>query len=138
MPLTCDQASALIRASHGRAQELGLRVTVAVVDEGGALQALGRMDGAAPLSAQIAEAKAAGAAAWHREGDRLAELKANRTALFESVDRLTRLPLIPAAGSLLLHQGESVIGAVGVSGARSEEDLDCARAGVRAVLGDAS
>lgn len=45
---------------------------VAVVDEGGLLVALGRMDGAFPLSAQIAEAKAAGTALWHRDGDRLA------------------------------------------------------------------
>ena len=53
-------------------------MTVAVVDEGGLLKALGRMDGAPPLSAQIAEAKAVGAAVWHRDGDQLASVQDQR------------------------------------------------------------
>ena len=62
MPLTLEQTQTLISAAHDRARADGLRVTVAVVDEGGLLKALARMDGAPPLSAQIAEAKAVGAA----------------------------------------------------------------------------
>ena len=67
------------------AVENGWHVTVAVVDEGGLLQALGRMDGAPPLSAQIAEAKAVGAALWHRDGDELAAVQADRAAFFAQV-----------------------------------------------------
>jgi len=55
MPLTSDEARRLIEAAHKRAGEIGIRVCVAIVDEGGLLQALQRMDGAPPLSAQIAE-----------------------------------------------------------------------------------
>ena len=71
MPLTLEQSQAHRRRPRARCIA-GLRVTVAVVDEGGLLKALGRMDGAPPLSAQIAEAKAVGAAVWHRDGDELA------------------------------------------------------------------
>ena len=135
MPLTLDQTQTLIAAAQEHAYEAGLNVTIAVVDEGGLLKALARMDGAPPLSAQIAEAKAVGAAVWHRDGDQLAALQDQRGAFFGSVGRLTRLPLIPADGSVVIRDGGAVLGAVGVSGAKPEEDRECAEAGVAAVLG---
>jgi uncharacterized protein GlcG (DUF336 family) len=123
-----------VGATVERARSDGLAVTVAVVDEGGLLQVLARMDGAPPLSAQIAEAKAAGAAVWHRDGDQLAAVQESRAAFFASVSGLTRLPIIPADGSVLIRSGDAVVGAVGVSGAKPEEDRRCAEAGVAAVV----
>ena len=90
MPLTLEQTQQLISAAHERARASGLAVTVAVVDEGGLLQALARMDGAPPLSAQIAEAKAVGAAVWHRDGDQLAAVHESRAGFFASVSTLAR------------------------------------------------
>jgi glc operon protein GlcG len=133
MPLTLEQSQMLIDAAHEHARGAGLSVTVAVVDEGGLLKALGRMDGAPPLSAQIAEAKAVGAAVWHRDGDQLAAVQDSRAAFFESVGRLTRLPLIPGDGSVVIRRGSDVLGAVGVSGAKPEEDRECADAGIAAI-----
>jgi glc operon protein GlcG len=133
MPLSLDDAQRLIAAGIDRAQELGIRVTLAVVDEGGLLQALGRMDGAFPLSAQIAEAKAAGAALWHRDGAALVESQRDHTAFFEQANRLTRLPIMPAKGSVLIRRDGAVLGAVGVSGASGEVDLECAAAGLGAL-----
>jgi uncharacterized protein GlcG (DUF336 family) len=49
---------------------------------------------------------------------------------------MVRLPIIPADGSFLIRDGDAVLGAVGVSGAKPEEDRACAEAGVAAVLGD--
>ena len=49
MPLTLQDAQTVIIGAHERAGKIGAQVTVAVVDEGGHLQALGRMPGAAPL-----------------------------------------------------------------------------------------
>lgn len=74
--MTITQASTrtVIAAAQAHARELGLLITVAVVDTGGLLMGLERMDGAPPLSAQIAEAKAQGAAVWHRDGHALAEV----------------------------------------------------------------
>ena len=43
--------------------------------------------------------------------------------------------MIPADGSLVIRDGDTVLGAVGVSGAKPEEDRDCAEAGVAAVVG---
>jgi glc operon protein GlcG len=135
MPLTLEQTQTLIAAAHDHARASDLRVTVAVVDEGGMLQALARMDGAPPLSAQIAEAKAVGAAVWHRDGDQLAGVQEQRAGFFASVSALTRLPLMAADGSVVVRDGGAVLGAVGVSGAKPEEDRACAEAGLAAALG---
>jgi glc operon protein GlcG len=133
MPIPLQKAQELIVAAHQHAVTLGVPVTVAVLDEGGHLVALGRMDGAFALSPQIAEAKALGAAVWYRDGASLRDLREARPAFFEAVGRLTRLPLIPGLGSVVLREGGRVLGAVGVSGGSSEQDLECALAGVRAI-----
>jgi glc operon protein GlcG len=129
-----ETARAIIAAAQGHALSRDLRITVAVVDGGGLLVALDRMDGAFPLSAQIAEAKAQGAAVWHRDGHVIAEQQAERPAFVDAVSRMTRLPLIPGAGSLVVRDPRSgaVLGAVGVSGATPDEDRACAEAGLAA------
>jgi glc operon protein GlcG len=132
--LSWRQAQRLVCAAHDHAHGAGLRIAVAVVDEGGLLQALGRMDGAFPLSSQIAEAKAVGAALWHRDGGDLAQVQRERGAFFAAVGQLTRLPIIPGAGSVVMRDGETVLGAIGVSGATPEGDLECAEAGLRALF----
>jgi uncharacterized protein GlcG (DUF336 family) len=134
MPLSHVQANALIAAAHEHAVANGWKITVAVVDEGGLLVALGRMDGAFPLSAQIAEAKAAGTALWHRDGDGLAATHASHPGFFDAVSRLARLPLIPGPGALVIRDGETVLGAAGASGASGDDDRACVEAGLRAVL----
>ena len=134
MPLTHAQSQTLIAAAIDRARVDGLTVTVAIVDEGGLLKALARMDGAPPLSAQIAEAKAVGAALWHRDGDQLAAVQEDRSAFFAQVSQLVRVPIIPADGSAVIRDGDTVLGAVGVSGAQSDQDRVCAEAGISAVF----
>ena len=133
MPLSCEEALRLASAAHDRARQTGIRVTVAVVDEGGLLQALARMDGAPPLSAQIAEAKAVGAALWHRDGASLAQVHQERPGFFNAVAQMVRVPIIPGLGSTLVRRDGTVLGAVGVSGGKPEQDLDCAEAGLKAL-----
>ena len=92
------------------------------------------MDGAFPLSAQIAEAKAAGTALWHRDGEQLAASRESHEGFFDAVSRLARLPLIPGPGSVLIRSGEAVLGAAGASGASGDDDRACVEAGLRAVF----
>jgi glc operon protein GlcG len=130
MPLSLSDANQVIEKAHARAAQIGVKVTVAIVDEGGLLIALGRMDGATPLSPQLAEAKAVGAAMMLRDGAALAQMAQDRPGFFSAVDRLVRVPLIPGLGSLPLKRDGKIVGAIGVSGARPEQDLDCAEAGL--------
>jgi glc operon protein GlcG len=125
-------AQAIVSRAQAKAAELGINVTVAVVDDGGHLVALARMDGAPAISAQVAEAKAVGAAMLHRDGQSLADLAKDRPGFFSVVDRLVRVPIVPGLGSTLLRRDGRVIGAVGVSGGKPDQDLECAEAGVSA------
>jgi uncharacterized protein GlcG (DUF336 family) len=131
MPLSYDEALRVIQGAQERARQLNIRVTAVVVDEGGLLQSLGRMDGAPPLSAQIAESKAVGAALWHRDGASLAQVNQERPAFFQSVAQLVRVPMIAGLGSTLIRRDGAILGAVGVSGGKPEQDLDCAEHGLR-------
>src|SRR5438477_174295 len=108
MPLSLAEAQTLIQAAHEHATAESLRVTVAVVDEGGHLIALGRMDGAPAISPQIAESKAVGAAVWHRDGDSLAQVQEERAAFFGQVDKMVRMPMIPGQGRCRLAPARQV------------------------------
>jgi glc operon protein GlcG len=130
MPLSFEDANRVVEKAHAKAAELGIRVAVAVLDEGGHVIALGRMDGAMPFSSQIAEAKAVGAAMFMRDGAWLAQTYQDRPGFFNAVDRMARRPLIPGLGSLPITRDGQVVGAVGVSGGRPEQDVECAVAGL--------
>lgn len=133
MSISLTDALTVVANAHAKASDLSLQVTVAVVDAGGHLVALGRMDGASPVSAQIAESKAVGAAMFQRDGGGLAQMAQDRPAFFSAVGRMVRLPLIPGLGSALIKRDGHVLGAVGVSGGRPEQDVECAEAGLGAL-----
>ena len=122
-----------ITGAHAKAGQLEIRVTAAIVDEGGLLIALGRMDGAGSLTPQIAEAKAVGAAMLQRDGAGLAELAKDRPGFFSVADRLVRVPIVPGLGSVLIRRDGKVVGAMGVSGGRPEQDVECAEAGLSSI-----
>ena len=133
MPLTHEEAQRAIVAAHVKAAELGIHVTAAVVDEAGLLVALGRMDKAFALSPQIAEAKACSAASLNREGEGLLALSRERPDFFAVVAQMARVPLVPGIGSRLLRREGRPLGAIGVSGGKPEQDVECADAALRAL-----
>ncbi|MEU4243321.1 heme-binding protein [Actinoplanes sp. NPDC026619] len=130
MPVTHDDAQKLIAGAHRRAAELGAQVTVAIVDEGGHLQALGRMDGAPPLSSGIAEHKAAGAALFRRDGAELRRMQEAWPAFFGQIERALNRPVLVGAGSMLIQRSGTVVGAIAVSGGAPQQDDECAEAGL--------
>ena len=131
MPLTLHEAQTVIAAAHERAAKLAAQVTVAVVDEGGHLQALGRMTGAPPLSARIAETKAASVALFRREGAELRRMQESSPAFFAQLDQALRVPILVGAGAALIRRGDTIVGAVSVSGGTTPgQDDECAEAGL--------
>jgi glc operon protein GlcG len=134
MGILQTDARVIVDAAHAHARTLEITVTVAIVDGGGLLKSLDRMDGAPPLSAQIAEAKAQGAAVWHRDGHALAEVAKDRPAFVATISQMTRLPLIAGAGSIVIRDADGdVRGAVGVSGGTPDQDRACCEAGIAAL-----
>src|SRR3954463_3916792 len=134
MPLTHTQAQHLIDAAHRQARTLDARITVAIVDEGGHLQALGRMDGAPPLSAEVAEHKATTAALFRRDGAALGALREAAPGFFGQLGHAVDRPLLIGAGTLLIRGDNTVLGAVSVSGGnRPHQDDECAEAALAAL-----
>src|SRR6201990_1084435 len=105
MPLTLHEAQTVMAGAHERAATLGALVTLAVVDEGGHLQALGRMNGAAPLSARIAETKAASVALFRRDGAALRQLQEASPGFFAQLDRAVPVAMLAGAGAGLIPPG---------------------------------
>jgi uncharacterized protein GlcG (DUF336 family) len=133
MGISQAEAEMCVAAATKQAAALGIRVSVAVVDEGGYLVELSRMDGAPALSPQLAEAKAAGAAVMGRPGDVLADNYEKRPGFFAAASSLARRPLVPGLGSVLVIRDGRLMGAIGVSGGRPEQDLEIANAGLAAL-----
>ncbi|MBS3997543.1 MAG: heme-binding protein [Hydrogenophaga sp.] len=116
-------------AAEAEALQNNWAVTIAIVDDGGHLLWLQRLDGAPAISAHIAPAKAHTAALGRRE-----------SKVYEDVINQGRVSFLSAPGVAgLLEGGVPVlkdgqcIGAVGVSGVKSSEDAQIARAGISAI-----
>lgn len=104
-------------------------VSIAIVDDGGHLLWLQRLDGAAPISAQIAPAKARTSALGRRESKVYEDVINQGRTSFLSAPTLEGML---EGGVPLLVNGQCV-GAVGVSGVKSTEDAQIARAGIAAL-----
>ena len=116
--LSLEDARAAIERAIAKAQALGFRVAVAVVDEGGHLVACERMDGALWITPEIARAKANAAAAFQATTQDLEARFATSRALFAgNVAALGDYKLVFGRGAVPLVAGDRIVGAVGVSGA---------------------
>jgi glc operon protein GlcG len=125
--LTATDVEKAIAACKAEAQKNTWKVSIAVVDDGGYLLAFWRMDGAPPISAEVAVGKAHTSAMTKRP-----------SKFFE--DRVKERPaflgfpagILIQGGVPILHKGECV-GAIGVSGVQSFEDEQIAQAGANAL-----
>ena len=118
-------------AAQAEARKNQWAVTIAIVDAGGHLLSLQRMDGAAALSAHVAQAKARSAAVGRRDTKGFEDMiNGGRTAFLSApfIDGMLE------GGLPILHNGQC-IGAVGVSGVKANEDAQVAAAGIAALVG---
>jgi uncharacterized protein GlcG (DUF336 family) len=125
-----EQVQRILSAASAHALSKQWPVTIAVVDDGGHLLGLQRLDGAAPISAHIAPAKAHTAALGRRESRIYEEMINGGRQSFLSA------PLIAGmleGGVPIMIDGQCA-GAVGVSGVKSSEDAEIAKAGIAAIL----
>ncbi len=128
MPLTLEEANRIMRGALAKAQELNIRISAAVCDSGGRLIAFQRMDHAIWASAYGSQGKAVASAAFGRPSGELS-VRADQPT--------PRGIAIAEGGHMIMGQGAVPIirngvveGACGVGGGTSQQDEDCARAGV--------
>jgi glc operon protein GlcG len=116
--LTLKEARGAIERGMAKAQELGFKVAVVVVDAAGHLVACDRMDGALWITPEIARAKANAAAAFQATTEDLETRFATARALFAgNVASLGDYKLVFGRGGVPLVADDRIVGAVGVSGA---------------------
>ena len=125
--LTEAQAREILDAAAAEARAMNWPVTVAVVDDGGHLLALQRLEGASPASAQIAAGKARTAALGRRDSKFYEDMLSSRPA-FLSAPGLECL----LEGGLAIVLAGNCVGGIGVSGVKSHEDAQVARSGLKA------
>ena len=127
--LTLDDAKKIAAAAEAEALTNKWPVTIAITDDGGHLLWLQRLDGAAPLSSHIAAAKARVSALGRRETKIYEDMINNGRTAFGSAPFSEGM----LEGGVPVIVDGHVIGAVGVSGVKSPEDAQIAKAGIAAL-----
>ncbi len=135
-PVTLKTAWQMVYRAHEYARSVGIAVTAAVVDEAGVPIAVGRMDGAASRTTELAISKAYTAAAFHLA---TADLAAQaRQPWLRSLVVAHHGRLLPAAGGLVIFDSITIIGAIGVAGGSvSDQDVLCCQAALSVLEIDA-
>ena len=123
--LSQNEVAQILQAARNAAQPQGWAVAIAVVDEGGHPLALERLDGCAPIGAYIATEKARSAAIGRRETKGYEDMVNGGRTAFISAPLITSLE----GGVPIVVEGQ-VVGAVGVSGVKAEQDAQVAKAGI--------
>ena len=127
--LEATDVKAIAAAAEAEALKNGWAVTIAIVDDGGHLLHLQRLDGAAPISAHIGAAKAKSAALGRRDTKGYEDMINQGRYAFLSVPEVDGL----LEGGVPIMKDGQCLGAVGVSGVTSTEDAQVARAGANAL-----
>ena len=135
--LTLDQARALIEAGEEEARSRDLELSFAVVDAGGHIVAVGRMDDADWITPEVALGKAWTAAAFRLPSDAQGQKAKDLVAFAGSISAATRGRYTPQIGGLPIADGDTPLGAIGASGATGQEDEDVCRAAIQKVFGGA-
>jgi len=127
--LEAADVKAIAAAAEAEALKNHWAVSICIVDEGGHMLSFQRLDGAAPVSAHIAPSKARTAALGRRESKGYEDMINGGRVSFLSAPALDGML---EGGVPILKDGQC-LGAVGVSGVKSSEDAQVARAGIAAI-----
>ena len=127
--LEFSDVQAMAAAAQAEALKNNWAVSIAIVDDGGHLLSFQRLDGAAPISAHIAPGKARTAAVGRRESKVYEDMINGGRASFLSAPALDAM----LEGGVPIIKDGHCLGAIGVSGVKSSEDAQIAKAGIAAL-----
>lgn len=129
--LTLEEAKRACDAAVAKAQELGIKVSVSVVDSGSILVATNKMDGALIIGVEGSRGKAVASVIFGQPSGEL-ESRATRPTM-QALSIQYGGKFIMGQGALPIIRDGEIVGACGVGGGTSQEDEDCARAGLDAI-----
>lgn len=128
MAISLTEARQVIDGAIAKAEELNIKVSVAVVDNGGRLIAMNKMDGAIWASTYGCIGKAVGSSAFGRPSGEMQERADQPTP--RGIAAASGGGMILGQGAVPIIRNGTVEGACGVGGGTSQQDEDCAKAGV--------
>ncbi len=128
MSLTLDEANRILAGTLAKARELNIKVSAAVVDAGGRLVAFQRMDNAIWAGVYGSQGKAIASAAFGRTSGEM-QARADQPTP-RGIALRSGGEMIMGQGAVPIIRNGEIVGACGVGGGTSQEDEDCARAGV--------
>lgn len=131
MSISVEKAMQLIQAAHAEAESTDLAITAVVVDESGRVLALGRMDGARPITVDIAMNKAYTAASFQQSTAELAGVAGQ--AWFQSLIVSSGGKVTAGGGAIPIVENGRVAGAISVAGGTDEQDHRCAEVALRSL-----
>ncbi|MDJ0269764.1 MAG: heme-binding protein [Aigarchaeota archaeon] len=124
--MNLEQAKQIVEAGIRKAESMGVKVSIAVVNAHGELILLARMDGAIAASPQIAWGKATTSAIFRRRTGEFQQRIQENPAFWAGISVMSGGRMLFGRGGVPIKRGDETIGAVGVSGATSEEDEEIA------------
>ncbi|MBB5722839.1 uncharacterized protein GlcG (DUF336 family) [Loktanella ponticola] len=132
--ITIDNARTIIASTIAKGQEMGLKpLSVVVLDAGGHVKAFEREDGAAPGRFAIAHGKAYGCVMLGMTGTAQMARAEQQAYFMNAVNGAFGGQVVPVPGGVIVRDNDgAVIGAVGVTGDTSDNDLEAALAGIAA------
>jgi uncharacterized protein GlcG (DUF336 family) len=131
--LTLDIARKILDAALAKGVEKRLKpLVITVLDARGAVKVTAAEDGTSLLRAEIAHGKAFGALAMGMGSRALYQRAQEQSYFIDAVNTLARGRMVPVPGGVLIQEGTTLLGAVGVSGDTSDNDEACAVAGIEA------
>lgn len=128
--ISTETALAIVQAALAAARRQGLAIAAAVTDSQGHVVASARMDGVPPAILGFADDKAYTAATMRRSTQAFAERMASKPSL--TLGLSTRSRLLAWGGGLPIVDAGRIVGAIGVSGAKDDEDIACGQAALAA------
>ncbi len=137
--ISLEQARTMIAVARQTGRDMGLKpLSVVVLDAGGHVLAFEREDGAAPGRFEIAQGKAYGAVMLGMPGSAQMARAEAQAYFMAAVNGVYGGKVIPVPGGVLVIEGGTVVGAVGVTGDTSDNDATAAVAGIEAAGLEAS
>ena len=128
MAITLEEANRMVEGAIAKANEMNIKINVSVCDAGGRLIAFNRMDGAIWGGVYGAQGKAVASAAFGRTSGELQERA--ESPIIKGILGAEGGHGIPSQGAAPVIRNGGVDGAVGVGGGTSQQDEDCAKAGI--------
>jgi len=128
MSLSLEEANRIVAGAVAKAQQLNIKISAAVVDAGGRLVAFGRMNNAIWAGVYGSQGKAVASVAFGRASGEM-QARADQPTP-RGIAARSGGEMIMGQGAVPIVRNGEVIGACGVGGGTSQEDEDCARAGV--------